>query len=158
MGLVRQLLIDGGRLIDLVNRNLRIRLRFPVAEVRAIDRGATDIVIRGFGGTATPTYTNLSGFLGYQCISIHGQAFTVADVILIAANKQGGVHFDGDPESREAALINLRFQNHGVELFGGYGPGSDGIALMAHQIGLATLEGLAPLDEAVRSELGGQAD
>jgi len=156
-GLLRQLFMDGTRLIDRVNRVARLRLQFPVATADPIGRGPSQVSFRGFGGAATPKYVDRDKFLSYECVSLHGVVFSVADVIRISANKEGGIHYDQKVEPDEDALIRMQFQRYGVELLGGVGPGADATAFVLHQIGFAALAGLGPLVHAVKRELGDNA-
>ncbi|WP_428383085.1 hypothetical protein [Nevskia ramosa] len=131
-------------------------MQFPIAQNRPIENGGNQIILRGFGGAEKPELIGLDGFLRYQCVNLRGEIFTVADVIRIASNKEGGVHYGADQDKREAELINFRVQAWGVEFFDGSGPGADVVAFAAQQIGFAVLEGLAEIKQAVRDELVSQ--
>lgn len=113
---LRQLLIDGGRLVDVVNRDHRLPLEFAVglsseereAEMRAL--GLPDARLH-FLGAFPPTEPrrklSLKQFLSFPVAKLEGSHFSVATLIKACANRLGGVHF-GEPASDSVEESEVR--------------------------------------------------
>jgi hypothetical protein len=113
---LRQLLIDGDRLVVLVNRNYRIPLEFTVgfsskereAEMRAL--GLPDLGLH-FLGAFPPNEprrkSSLKEFLGFPIAKFEGGHFSVATLIKACANRFGGVHV-GEPTRDTAEESDVR--------------------------------------------------
>lgn len=101
--LLRQLLLDGRRLVDIVNRERRLRLRFRVADgwehpvarmmrsMNPVFFGVLDGIDTGAQFPNTPIRElTRDQFLNYNVLLINGHVYTVRDVISFCANVMGG--------------------------------------------------------------------
>lgn len=148
-GLLRQLLMDGQPLVHIVNRAVRMPLRFEIGrgDLDAdLGVGVPSPVVRWLNPypfDLPSRTTDLGGFLKYSVIEAHGQRGTVGDVIRVCAHVLGGVHFGDAKTAAERALEEL---NGSLEV--------NGIGMLIENllgIGRVTLTGLQPLyDEALR--------
>jgi hypothetical protein len=141
---LRQLLLQPNGVLQQVNREYRIRLRFPV-NASELDPDELEFRLQGFGKDGKDG--TLDQFIGQPCIWRHGYKYTVRDVIDICANKEGGAHLDKRLDARERTLLNMTWQQEGIRF-------SDGayetpLHLAISQILLATIEALAPLRNAI---------
>ena len=111
--LLRQLLLDGNRLVDVVNRQRRLRLRFtiadgwehPVARMMRSMNPAFLAILDNFQPDAQFPNTNVRDLtrdqlLSYDVMLINGRNYTVANIISHCANVVGGVHI-GEPRTPE---------------------------------------------------------
>jgi hypothetical protein len=112
-GILRQLFLDAQPLVHQVNRELKIPLVFKIGPNNA---GRLLEAIPGaslhFTATTAPEdgsgiEVKLSAFLSHGTIAIHGDLFTVRDVIKCVAHVGGGVHHFAPQDAREAALYEL---------------------------------------------------
>jgi len=105
--ILRSLLLDDNRLIDAANRSHKVRLRYRARDVRRdpglqikIQDGLTIFSVQD--GLYPPTAHNADfvgdfthdQFLKLLVGIVNGEDVTVRDIILYAANKLGGVHYD----------------------------------------------------------------
>lgn len=113
---LRQLLVDGSRLVDVVNREHRVPLEFSVglsskereAEMRAL--GLPEVILH-FLGAIPPNeprkILKLEQFLKFPVAEFEGEHFSVVTLIKTCANRLGGVHV-GEPTSDSAEEANIR--------------------------------------------------
>lgn len=113
--LLRQLLLDRERLVDVVNRDRHVRLRFKVADGwERAERIAqlTNLQFIGvFDGIHPDGLPNArirdltrDQFLNYNVLRVNGRTLTVRDVLLHCAHVDGGVHF-GRPRTPEQQIL-----------------------------------------------------
>lgn len=99
---LRRLILDGNSLVNIVNRDIGLRIRFPILREFRESLGPG---IEIFHKIDTPVRTlrtlddqylqvDLGRFLGFGILRIGDQLLTVGDVIKAVANNLGGVHFD----------------------------------------------------------------
>lgn len=116
--ILRLILLDG--LMTKANRGVRARVRFEVAEFDPFDRHVREINAIAPGLTVDARWMELDpasapahwvrrelrldSFLSYKVLYVHGDFFSVKDVIVHAANSAGGVHF-GDANEEHAGLV-----------------------------------------------------
>lgn len=148
--IVRKLLIDGNPLVDQVNREHRLKIRFEVGEQNYSIPGVPDPTIwtaqDGLDpDTARPGVRRKSltrdQFLATEIAAVRGTLYTVREVILFEANIMGGVHAGASGEEKEEALEQL---NRGLSV-GGY-------TLSLRQlkaIGRIVVKALEPLRQAI---------
>jgi hypothetical protein len=128
--LLRQLLLDENRLVDDVNRQHRVKLRFkvadswdtPYAKVVLEDDPTFYSVLDGLYPGTTPIKApikrlNRDQFLGYAVVFVKGSFYTVRDIIDHCANVLGGVHFGparGESQETLSKLRNIRVDGSSV--------------------------------------------
>lgn len=116
--ILRQLLLDDTRLTDVVNRDLRIKIRYVACDVTRDPDLAQDLQSEtmmifsvqdglyphdSHNGKYIDSFSR-DQFLGLLVGVLNGQRITVRDIISYAANKLGGVHYDEHAENKEALL------------------------------------------------------
>lgn len=117
--LLRQLLLDGNRLIDVVNRSRRERVRFlvcdgwdtPYAKEVLSDNPLVFAVADGLHpernllpGVPQREF-NRDRFLKFPVVYASGNYYTVGDIITHCANVLGGVHV-GSPKTNEEEQLS----------------------------------------------------
>jgi hypothetical protein len=149
--LIRKLLLDSEPLIDQVNRQHRLKLRFRVGLPRGLPPGLPEPVVwtkqdgldpeAGVPGTTVQEMTR-DQFLATPVLKVRGRQYTVREVILFEANIMGGVHAGSAKEEQEQVLQQLN------EMFtlGGYRAS----LRQLKAIGKVILYGLQPLYDAVK--------
>ncbi len=148
-GALRLLLLDPEPLVHQVNRDYGVKLVFTFHE---LPKAGQENTIAGWtrlkrqvtrSDQSKGTTGGLDAFLAAGCLALYGKVLTVREVILTNANVKGGVHA-GPPRSEgEHRVLALdQIMNVG---------GAEGSLASIHDIIRVTLEGLAPLVEAVRS-------
>lgn len=149
--LLRQLLIDGNRLVDQVNRELRLPLRFEVN-----DRGAPQpvqpgnrIVFWAFQDGLDPATTAevglvqqlpLKAFLRFGIVLVKERMYTVHEVLDQLAHIDGGVH-SGSPKTLDEQVPAA--WGHSVQI-----EDQSALARSVRAVGRVTLKALQPLREA----------
>jgi tetratricopeptide (TPR) repeat protein len=128
--LLRQLLLDGNRLLDVVNRKRRKKIIFRVADgwqsqlTKTIMSKKPDIFNVADGLLPEASFPNVpivelnrDQFLKYRIAYANNQYFTIADVILHCSNVMGGVHI-GDPRDEHEEILSAvqQFQIGGLPL------------------------------------------
>jgi hypothetical protein len=162
---VRLLLVDGTRLVDLVNRDHRLKITYRIgtggplaAAIMSLgpsfmaigDALDPDSATPQPPGFSEPVVVGADGLLSAEVIFYENARCTVADVVKYLAHVAGGVHAGSPTTREELALATLSEE---IEM-GGLTPGSR--TMMA--IGRVVLAGLEPLRrEVVRDLSGGQA-
>ena len=100
-GLLRQLLVDGECLVDIVNKPYRLKIEFETtdftfqlpAEFRDLIFIAWETIDPSIlPPSARKIRINKDKFLGAKCCSLEGRVFTVKDIIKACAHGRGGVH------------------------------------------------------------------
>ena len=115
-GLIRQLIVDSNSVVEQVNRNYRIKIRYrvtqrfdpPTARIRPDGKvlnawiGVTFI----FPGTEGKSFEFLTKdeFLKYELLHYTDYNFNVLDIVRICAHKYGGVHLSKITDKRDQAL------------------------------------------------------
>ena len=141
--LVRKLLLDGTPLYVAANRSRRLKLSFP-CNTSPICDSSSGAIFRGFGNCPRGS---IDKFLSTQCLYLEGNVYTAHELIDVAAHKHGGVHFSAAVTTKERLLVDWQFEDHGIRLMGG-GPENPMLFLL-HQIGLAVVDSLGPLADAI---------
>jgi hypothetical protein len=145
--ILRHLLLDGEPLVDIVNREFRIPIRFKVfrsaTEIYERDKLAGSTSTFVFVGNTRPPFAPLreikkDKFLNFDLYYLDGTKFTVKQVIRLCANELGGVHNQKDFSKSEEQM--LRTLNKAFSI------GGVSSALAALQlIGSTTIEALEKL-------------
>lgn len=160
-GILRQLLIDSHPLIDVVNRDFRLRLRFDVGQSYEESRedhlrrvptlpepSIAYISVMPFPGDSVKSLTK-DQFLAYKIFFLkpidqeEGCTYSVKDFILMCANRLGGVHFS-DPSSDDDKERSLRGANNFMSVYGSPVAFSN-----LAEIAVVTRNGIEPLINAV---------
>jgi len=115
---LRQIVIDGDRLLDVVNKERRLKVRFTVGmsvEERSEEMAGLGLPVPSihFLGMFPPNEPRknikLNNFLSFKVVKHDEDYYSVREVIKTCCNRLGGVHF-GDPEKDdeiEAGIRNL---------------------------------------------------
>jgi hypothetical protein len=115
---IRQLLIDENRLVDVVNREHRIRLKFEVNRIPAhfTEKMEEEHRVLHLGPALSPGRSNLGAgtvllnrdaFFREPVLLTAWEKVTVLEFVLFAANRAGGVHFDTTPDDTTVRLNAL---------------------------------------------------
>ncbi|MDP9902643.1 hypothetical protein [Variovorax ginsengisoli] len=146
-GLIRQLIVDGANLVDAVNREYRLPIRFEVPPDHK-ERGKHDLdlmptmhVWRLREGFEDPPriLVNLSS-LRKQVVAHHGGTpINLDDFIDFAANSRGGVHWD------ESTLPPSRNRINALSWVGRL----NSAEITIQDLGYVLIEGLIPLLNAI---------
>lgn len=145
--IIRQLLIDGSRVIIEANRHHHLDIRFIVREYGEPDdplKEFPDIYssslpdLDNYPPGTYPHPAKLGDYLKYSPMNLAGRKYTVLEIIRYVANDFGGVHLSPSLND-EGAQIAARF-NSQLKV------GNDGSVLfMVDQIAQTTLHALRPL-------------
>lgn len=149
--LLRKLLLDKGRLMDLVNRSHRLDLRFRISGVSPLEQLIHDsnpmfwTIEDGLDADSPLAYApfnaSLDQFLARRVMRFGGSWITVRDVIDQLANIEGAVHSGKAKGERQRALqAAAKFYNRA---------GLPGAVSQVRLIGRITVRGLSPLRDAV---------
>jgi hypothetical protein len=155
--ILRQLLLDDYPLVDQVNRERRLRLRFEVGvdahgeRVRQIPgvlfwstQDTFDPDVPPLGNNLTRLVCTRAQFLSRPVLLTDGRTYSVADIISFEANVMGGVHAGSAKEDKDRALLTVG------HLFGIEGLRAPLRQLQA--IGRVVLKGLQPLRDQINME------
>lgn len=123
--ILRHLLLEGQALMDIVNREFHLPIRFRV--FRSASESAEKFPVKGikptfvFAGTVWPPFAPMKDlkkekFLDFDIIYLSGIKFTVKNIIELCANQLGGVHYD--ELSRDQNDSVLRELNKTLEIGG----------------------------------------
>jgi len=111
---LRQLILDGDRLMIAVNRNHALRISFsitvPLPPPDFVLKDGTWIVIEGLNpgeSNRPPSELTLDDFLKVVIGGSRGQLVTIKDVIKFAAINLGGVHFKPVASEDDQKLVDL---------------------------------------------------
>jgi hypothetical protein len=154
-GLLRQMFLDGGKsLVDIVNRERRIKLSFSVLEKEAhvqmlLDDGAVFYSVEdgfdpGSGSFGTPADLTRDQFLKLRVMVVNRHTVSVHDLIDQLAHVEGGVHA-GAPASEKAEALAAAARAFGI---GGL---PAGLRVMA-AVSRVVLKSLADLRSAVEKD------
>jgi hypothetical protein len=149
--LLRKLLVDGGRLMDQVNRPYRLKLRFRISDVSPREKmiygdgpvmwSVEDALDPESPFAYQPYDATRDQFLSRRIMRFNGHWITVGDVIDQLANVEGAVHSsEPDTAHREAVHALGRFYSR---------DGLPGVVRQVKLIGRITARGLSPLRVAV---------
>jgi hypothetical protein len=115
--LLRQLLMEGDRLVDVVNRSHRLKLRYEVCgrrytEVVLEDNPVFYSALGGIhrSGSQAPSaeLLPLDDFLKTTVLVVKGKRITIGELITYAANVAGGVHLGKPRDAEVEALAEFR--------------------------------------------------
>lgn len=156
--LLRKLLIDGSRFVDVINRPRRLRLSFTVVDLADHPLTQTTLSLNpttylhadalhpddALASMQTRKVVNLQALLATSVGVYDRKKCTIANVITCCANVLGGVHFGeesttDDPEVEVMRKLNIKIA------------GMRPIVLQLRSIIKIVLDGLVPLEQAVRS-------
>jgi hypothetical protein len=124
--ILRHLLVDKQTLVDVVNQEYRLQIRFKV--FRSASEIAQESPMPGaestfvFTGTTWPPFAPLKEikkdeFLDFDLLYLNETRFTVKQIIKFCANQLGGIHFErnsSDPEDHILRKLNNAFQIAGA--------------------------------------------
>ncbi len=149
-GSLRLLLLDPEPLVHQVNRDHGLKLQFTFHELPKTGQENMLVAWTRLQKHDNPhdkskvTTGGLDAFLAAGCLGVSGRVLTVREVILGNANVKGGVHAGRPLTDGDHGVLAL---DHVMKVGDGNAEGS---LASLHDIILVTLEGLAPLAEAVR--------
>lgn len=123
--ILRHFLVDKQTLVDIVNQDHALTIRFKVfgsasESAQAPMPGAKSTFV--FSGTTWPPFAPLKelkrdDFLDFDMIYLDGLKFTVRDIVKFCANQLGGVHFErnsSDPDDIILRKLDAIFQIGGA--------------------------------------------
>jgi hypothetical protein len=147
--LLRKLLLDSQRLVDQVNRDRQLKIRFRTmlwASRTNPDVPEPELPGAGppgfFGGSKTVT---LDEFLGRSAAWMDPHEISVKDVILYVANVKGSVHAGRPRTPKQQVLVDW---SSAIQFFG-----SDPTVMTLIGIGQTVVAGLAPLYRQVKADI-----
>jgi len=124
--LLRQLLVDGNRLVDVVNREPKLKISYiisdtwdtPFAKLVLEDGPIFYATLDGLSPETVlikaPTKElSRDTFLSHRVVLAHGKYITVRDIIDHCANVMGGVHYGTPRGEPQVSLSNLESINVG---------------------------------------------
>jgi hypothetical protein len=150
-GLLRKLLVDGGRLMDQVNRHHRLQVRFRIGGESPLERhilasnplfwAIEDALDPDCPLAYVPIEVSVDKLLARRIMRYGGRWITVHDVIDQLANVEGAVH-SGEPRNQHQRLLQAagRFYSRG---------GLPGVVSQVGRISRIAVAGLDPLRAAV---------
>jgi len=110
-GMLRQLFLDGSRLIDQVNRYHRVRLRFEIVpferELSIVPEFHWCRISPGPSFLASEV-CDLDHFLHATCVFGEKHKFSVYDLIVCCSHVFGGVHSGSPSNNKESELLRLQ--------------------------------------------------
>jgi hypothetical protein len=152
-GLLRLLLLDNPCLIDIINKEYKLKLEYSARDVRieyknyakeAPSIAAVVSLYAGKGNNLVSPGKVRNAFLKLPFGAVDGQWTTVEDVVLYCANKAGGVHYDqslptkpGQKKILEIDKILTTRSKNPIH------------HRLLHQIAFITLDAIKPLIDAV---------
>jgi hypothetical protein len=149
--LLRKLLVDGGRLMDQVNRSHGLKLRFRISDVSPFEKmiyengpvmwSIEDALDPGSPLAYQPYDATRDQFLGRRIMRFNGHWITVGDVIDQVANVEGAIH-SGEPDTAHRKTVQALGKFYGRD-------GLPGVVRQVKLIGRITVRGLSPLRDAV---------
>ncbi len=120
--LLRQLLVDGNRLVDVVNRESKLKIQFRIAD--SWETPYTKLVLEDgpvffavLDGLSPDTVLSKGvpikelsrdEFLSHRVVFTNGQYITVRDIVDHCANVMGGVHLGAPKQGSQKSLSNLQ--------------------------------------------------
>jgi hypothetical protein len=124
--ILRHLLVDKQTLVDVVNQEYRLPIRFKV--FRSASESAEQSKMPGetstfvFTGTVWPPFAPLKEikkdeFLDFDLLYLDGTRFTVKQIVKFCANQLGGIHFErnsSDPDDYILRKLNNAFRIAGA--------------------------------------------
>jgi hypothetical protein len=157
-GLLRQLLFDGSPLVDQVNKDYRLKIRFKTQK-NNIDfskktmwngvEAETIIGVRWIKPNHNDeeylSYLTITDFLKYPVIYFADQDFTVLDILKLCAHFYGGIHHD---KVKKREQIYLDWANKTVA----YGDGLNCAVESIKSIIEIVIEGLTPLIDKIKKK------
>jgi hypothetical protein len=152
-GLLRHLLLDNPRLLDLANRQIRQKIRFRILDTGAwassqSQKGEFELWSNAIAPVSQETYDeglssdiSLDHFLKTPMFKWKGYIFDVKEVIRLAAHIQGGVHHGKPHDQREAIQHDLAYEKSVIS--------QPVFVLCLIQIALVVIESLKPLEQQI---------
>lgn len=120
--LLRQLLVDRNRLVDVINRGVKVKILFRISD--GWDTPYTKLVLEddpvffAVLDGLSPNAALLKGapikelsrdeFLSHRVVLTNGRYITVRDIIDHCANVMGGVHLGAPKQGSQKSLSNLQ--------------------------------------------------
>jgi hypothetical protein len=154
-GLLRHLLLDNPKLIDLANRRIRQKIRFRVLDTGAwvssqSEGGEFELWSNTIAPVSQEAYEDglsrdvtLDKFLKIHMFRWKEYSFDVKDVIRLAAHVQGGVHHGKPRDKRESIQYDLAYEKSVIN--------EPLYILCLIQIASVVLESLKPLRQEILS-------
>ena len=152
--LVRQLLIDGNGLFNLVNSYHRLPIRFVIPTCGPTPENVEGIPSLYEGNTPDLAQFpeeyylhphKLDGFLAYSPMLLAGRSFSVREIVKYVANEFGGVHLSPYLKGEDDQLL-ARFNDT-------LNVGGDGVVLnRIEEIARITVRGLDPLFQKIQEK------
>lgn len=150
-GILRKLLLDESPLVDLVNRNYRIKYSFHVtAPDKRPGKGIIfSCILDGIypdtrAEIAASEHISRDKLLAYEVICIKGKPYTVRDIILHESNVMGAVHASKPKKEEDIHIYTL---NIFFPIIGGHR-----VSLSQLKgIGKVVLKGLDPIRQAINA-------
>lgn len=142
-GIIRQLLMDSHCLVDHVNRTLKQQVRFGVHAYDAAWTPSPDLPQPVLAWThvapvrLAPRYVSREQLLAFKVLQLHGNTYSVKDIVRVCAHQMGGVHYGAANGPTERALLEL---NGSISI----DQGPFLISTVA-EVGRVVCEGLEPL-------------
>lgn len=108
--LLRKLLLDAHSLVDEVNRDRRIKIRYRISNTQPpnlpglVAWNALDGLDPETASTSTPKLVSVDGLLRQPVMISDGRLYTVKDLISHQANAAGAVHL-GPPRGAKSAAL-----------------------------------------------------
>lgn len=119
-GLLRSLMLDSNNLMDLANRDLRIKPRFEIVAIEPLPLQPDLAWFNIDPVTSKGTHTRLvdrQEFLKCTPLWAHSQSYSIKDIIRACAHAKGGIHI-GEVSGNEKGVLDIdKIANHsGTEL------------------------------------------
>lgn len=152
---LRHLLIDGTCLVDLVNREYKMKIRY-VKPLDLVFSSPTAIAKLGMPmfdfAMDVPSFENQpmvdkDALLRHKILWVRDRAYSVREIIKACANKMGGVHTEITENPDDDAVV-FHAVNDAIN-FGG----APAVYRLLHSISAIVIHGLKPLYEVVLRDL-----
>jgi len=112
-GILRLLLLDKYPLINQVNNEYKLKIKFAVRKLHNIDPGPGVLNMEGIEPIEGEDLNNIENlsldkFVNKRCLICNQYLYSVKDVININANNFGGVHFGRQRSPKENEIVRLK--------------------------------------------------
>jgi hypothetical protein len=149
-GLLRQLILDGGNLIDLVKRPYKMKVYYTVGHLGFIENGfiRTNMVVfwKPFLPVTKAYTVSKDEFLAIKVLKTEHHLFSVRDIIHVTANVSGGVHMSTPSDDKEKKYDEL------IKEIDNAIPSIDTTHLTIDAICVIVLAALQPLEEIIKQD------
>lgn len=112
--ILRQLLLDGGNLVDLINKKTKLKIEFrlavPAIPPEPFSSEGVWAVIDALYETDDPSRISAlrrDQFFSTVIAGVDGENISIKDVVSFAANKMGGVHYEKELKGKDASIAQL---------------------------------------------------